>query len=142
MTLEDLDPFDLPEWIATSEVTWRPRRSAADPGHLLTGELVGAGEANHPCDVLAVDEAYPQPVADADLRTRVHRAWHHGQVLTLDVDGRLTLAVPGTRPGVDEVLEALGRLALAVGASLDHISALLSLGQTERGRTERGRTAR
>ena len=49
-----------------------------------------------PCDLLAVDDAYPQPVADDDIRTRAHLAWRHGQILLLACEDRLTLAVPGT----------------------------------------------
>ncbi len=48
------------------------------------------------CDLLAVDQAYPEPVADDDIRTRAHLAWRHGQVLLIEYEGRLTLAVPGT----------------------------------------------
>ena len=134
MTVRGLDPFDLPDWIATSEVSWRPRE-AVGRGHLLHGDLVGAD--THPCDVFAVDQAYPQPVAADELRVRAHREWHHGQVLCVDLDGRLTLAVPGSRPGVHRVLLALARLSLAVGAPVDHITALLSLGDTERGHDAR-----
>lgn len=136
MTIRRLDPFDLPEWIATSQVLWRPHSSIGS-GHLLHGDLVSDDGGSHPCDVLAVDQAYPQPVADAALRTQAHREWHHGQVLSVAVDDRLTLAVPGSQPGVQDVLRALGRLSLAVGAPVDHISALLSLGETERGNTSR-----
>ena len=33
------------------------------------------------CDLLAVDEAYPEPVVDDATRLRVHQAWRHGQVV-------------------------------------------------------------
>ena len=132
MTFRDLDPFDLPEWVATSDVVWRPE-GALGRGHLVRGELVADVGPTLACDVFAVDQAYPEPVADGSARTRAHREWHHGQVLCVEVDGRLTLAVPGSSPGVQEVLVALSRLALAVGAPADHVSALLSLGDTEAG---------
>ena len=54
---------------------------------------------------------------DDDWRSRVHQAWTHGQVLLIDYDGRLTLAVPGTTFTADRALEAIGRLAKAVGVS-------------------------
>jgi hypothetical protein len=76
-----------------------------------------------------VDEAYPRPVADDDTRTRSHQSWRHGQVLLLQCDGRLTLAVPGRDFTADRVLDALARLAMAVGASPDDYAALLRLGK-------------
>lgn len=136
MTLQELDPFDLPEWVATSDVVWRPEGSLGRT-HLVRGELETDTGPTLACDVFAVDQAYPQPVADGSLRTRAHREWHHAQVLCIEMDGRLTLAVPGISPGVQEVLVALSRLALAVGAPVDHISALLSLGDTEQGQASR-----
>ena len=79
------------------------------------------------CDLLAVDEAYPVPVADQDVRHDAHQAWRHGQVLLVGPDDRLTLAVPGTRFGPDLVLDALARLAKAVGAP-DRYAVLLRIG--------------
>jgi hypothetical protein len=128
----DLDPFDLPDWLGGSAVTWRPERGVR-VGHLVAGELTGADGRSLPCDLLAVDEAYPRPVADDDTRTRSHQSWRHGQVLLLQYDGRLTLAVPGRDFTADRVLDALARLAMAVGASPDDYAALLSLG-LDRGR--------
>ena len=64
-----------------------------------------------PCDLLAVDEAYPKPVADDELRHQTHQAWRHGEVLLVSYDDRLTLAVPGTSFTAEKVLEALARLA-------------------------------
>jgi len=112
------DPFDLPEWLGTSEVTWTAT-TGVHSGHHLHGELTGpASSADGPlgCDLLGVDQAFPRPVLDDQWRQRAHQAWTHGQVLTLEYDGRLTLAVPGTGFTADEVLEALGRFAKAVGA--------------------------
>jgi hypothetical protein len=81
------------------------------------------------CDLLAVDEAYPVPVADDVARLRAHQAWRHEQVLIVEYADRLTLAVPGTRFDAGLVLEVMGRLAKAVGASPDHWAALLRIGE-------------
>lgn len=109
-----VDPFDLPEWLGEGEVTW----TATTPvhgGHLVTGELSGAG-GTLGCDLLGVDQAFPQPVLDDGWRRQSHQAWTHGQVLVVEQGGRLTLAVPGNGFTADLALQALGRLAKAVGA--------------------------
>lgn len=109
-----VDPFDLPEWLGEDEVTWTATTSV-HAGHLVVGELATpAGRLG--CDLLGVDQAFPLPVLDGDWRRQSHQAWTHGQVLLLEVGGRLTLAVPGTGFTADRALEALGRLAKAVGA--------------------------
>jgi hypothetical protein len=81
-----------------------------------------------PCDLLAVDEAYPAPVVDDATRLRVHQAWRHGQVVIGEHGARMVLAVPGTRFGPELVLDALGRLARAVGARAERYAVLLRLG--------------
>ena len=128
--LEDLDPFDLPDWLGEGAVTW-----AADTGvrrgHRISGHLTGAGSVV-PCDLLAVDEAHPAPVADEPTRTRAHLAWRHGEILLLADDDRVVLAVPGTGFTADLVLDALSRLAKAVGASPDNYVALLRIGSDRR----------
>ena len=90
----DVDPFDLPDWLGAGRVTWEPDQGIR-VGHLVPGLLTGAAGDRLPCDLFAVDEAYPTPVTDDDTRTRSHQAWRHGQVLLLSYDERLTLAVPG-----------------------------------------------
>ena len=109
-----VDPFDLPEWLGDGDVTWTATTSV-HAGHLVTGELEGAG-GTLGCDLLGVDQAFPVPVLDDDWRRQSHQAWTHGQVLLVEHDDRLTLAVPGTGFTADRALEALGRLAKAVGA--------------------------
>jgi len=128
----DVDPFDLPDWLGASAVTWQPERGIR-VGHLVAGLLSTAAGDRLPCDLRAVDEAYPRPVTDDDTRTRTHQTWRHGQVLLLSYDDRLTLAVPGRDFTADRVLDALERFARAVGASPDDYAALLRLG-TDRDR--------
>ncbi len=67
-------------------------------------------------------------MATDDVRTRAHLAWRHGQILLVERDGRLTLAVPGRSFTADRVLDALGRLAKAVGAAPEHYAARLGVG--------------
>lgn len=124
-----MDPFDLPEWLGTAEVTWRPDGALAD-GHQLRGRLVGEhGEPEVFCDLLAVDEAFPQPVADEKLRLLTHQAWRHHQILLRRYDERLTLCCPGTHFTAELVLDCLDRLARAVGASPGRYSALMRVGE-------------
>ncbi len=125
-SLGRVDPFDLPEWLVGSQVTWRPDEGLR-AGHLITGTL-SAGDEQVPCDLLAVDEAYPRPVTDDQTRTGSHQAWRHGEVLLVECEGRLTLAIPGHDFTAARVLDGLGRLARAVGATPDDYSALLRLG--------------
>ena len=97
-----VDPFDLPSWLGDGAVTWVPDCGISRVA-LLPGRLCATGQEDLPCDLLAVDEAYPAPVADDDVRTLAHQSWRHGQVHLVSYAGRLTLAVPGTgvhrRPG-------------------------------------------
>jgi hypothetical protein len=126
-TITDIDPFDLPDWLGTLEVVWRAD-GGLRTGHLVRGRLTADGQPDLACDLLAVDEAYPEPVVDDAARLRVHQAWRHGQVVVGDVGGRMVLAVPGTGFGPELVLEALSRLARAVGARAERYAALLRLG--------------
>jgi hypothetical protein len=128
--LAEVDPFELPDWLGTGDVTWESR-SGLRAGHQLRGVLLGADGEQLECDLLAVDEAYPAPVVEEAARTRAHHAWRNGQVLVTDLDGALVLCVPGTRFYADLVLEALGRLAKAVGASPDHYAIRLRIGTRE-----------
>ena len=125
--ITDIDPFDLPEWLGTHEVV-RRADSGLRSGHLVRGRLTTDGETDVVCDLLAIDEAYPQPVVDDATRLRVHQSWRHGQVVIGELDSRMVLAVPGTHFGPDVVLDALSRLARAVGAHAERYAALLRLG--------------
>ena len=129
-TITDIDPFDLPEWLGTADVVWRADQGL-QTGHLVRGRLAAdPAESSHEivCDLLAVDEAYPAPVVDDATRLRVHQAWRHGQVVIGEHGARMVLAVPGTRFGPELVLDALGRLARAVGARAERYAVLLRLG--------------
>ncbi len=120
-----VDPFDLPEWLGTGHVVWTALSGVHD-GHLVTGELRGDGH-DCPCDLLAADQAFPEPVVPDAVRRSVHQSWTHRQVLLVRYDGRLTLAVPGNEFSADLVLECVGRLAKAVGARRSQYAATLRL---------------
>lgn len=111
--VEPVDPFDLPEWLGAGPVTWTAETSVRT-GHRVTGRLSGDG-GSVACDLLGADQAFPRPVLGDDWRRQSHQAWTHGEVLLVEYDGRLTLAVPGTSFSADLALEAVGRLAKAVG---------------------------
>lgn len=124
----EVDPFDLPDWLGVSDVTWASD-GALRTGHHVAGQLSGGSDAEVvPCDLLAVDEAYPEPVTATPLRSRTHQSWRHGQILLASYDGRLTLLVPGTGFDADRVLDALERLAKAVGAKPERYAARLRVG--------------
>jgi hypothetical protein len=129
-TLTDIDPFDLPEWLGTGDVVWRADEGL-QTGHLVRGRLTAEparASEELVCDLLAVDEAYPSAVVDDASRLQVHQAWRHGQVVIGEHGARMVLAVPGTRFDPELVLEALGRLARAVGARAERYAVLLRLG--------------
>jgi hypothetical protein len=125
--LAPIDPFDLPEWLGECDVTWTAGAGLRS-GHAVPGSLTAVDHDPVPCDLLAIDEAYPVPVASDAIRHDAHQAWRHGQVLLVDAGERLTLAVPGTGFTADLVLDALARLAKAVGASADHYTVRLRIG--------------
>ncbi len=97
-------------------------------GHRVTGFLIDGSATPIACDLFAVDEAYPSPVADDATRLATHQAWRHGQIRLATYDGRLTLLVPGTSFTADLILDALARLAKAVGAKPESYAAQLRIG--------------
>lgn len=127
----EIDPFDLPEWLgAGADVVWAPDHGIGE-GHLLAGHLSGQDDGTPvaaACDLVAIDQAYPEAVAEDALRVAVHRAWHHGQVWLAQSQDRLCVLVPGDRFTPELVLEALRRLAAAVGAEPRRYAALLRIG--------------
>lgn len=133
-----VDPFELPDWLGDREVTWVADDSLRG-GHHVPGRLTAEGAADLACDLLAVDQAFPGPVADEETRTASHQAWRHGQVHLGDVEGRLVLLVPGAGFTADTVIEAVARLAAAVGADARRYAALLRIGASERRPRSTGR---
>lgn len=121
----EVDPFELPEWLAEEEITWRAGSSVRGSHH-VTGDLTCVG-ASLPCDLLAADLAYPEPALEEGWRRAAHQQWTLGQVLLVEYDGRLTLALPGTDFTADRVLDSLGRLAKAVGVGRSRFVAALRL---------------
>lgn len=122
-----VDPFDLPDALGTSVVTWRADDGLT--GHRVRGGLEPDGAAAVACDLLAVDEAFPAPVADDATRLLAHQAWRHGQVHLASYDDRLTLLVPGRCFSAELVLETVARFAKALGAPASHYRVLLRLGR-------------
>jgi len=119
-----VDAFDLPEWLGTDPVTWSavgPLRQGIVPG-LLHSDV---SDAELPCDLMAGDVAYPVAVVDEATRIQIHQAWRHGQVHVVRRGERLTLGAPGTDFPAPRVLDAVGRLAKAVGAPPDHFAVRL-----------------
>lgn len=120
-----VDAFDLPDWLGTSELTWTAETSVR--GQYQVSGRLNARDDSLDCDLLAADQAFPQPVLDEDWRREAHQSWTHGEVLLLEYDGRLTLAVPGTEFTADRVLETLTRLAKAIGVAPDRVLAAIRL---------------
>ena len=111
--VEPVDAFDLPEWLGTNEVTWTAASSVRGTQR-IAGRLTSV-EGDLPCDLMAADVAYPEPLLADSWRRQAHQAWEYDQVLLVSYAGRLTLAVPGTAYSADGALETVGRLAKAVG---------------------------
>jgi hypothetical protein len=112
---DETDPFDLPAWLGESEVTWEADQGLV-AGHRVGGSLTASGQEPFPCDLLAVDDAYPEPVAADAVRVRAHQVWQYGEVLLARDGDRVLLVLPGSRVDTDAALEAIARLARAVGA--------------------------
>ena len=121
-----VDAFDLPEWLGVEEVTWTAVTSlGSDPR--VTGLLHGASGEDLECDVMACDLAYPRAVLEEKWRSAAHHAWQLGETQLLEHDGRLTLVVPGTLVGVEVAMEAVRRLAKAVGAPSSRFTVAIRL---------------
>jgi hypothetical protein len=71
---DELDPFDLPEWLGEREITWGADAGLL-AGHRVTGTLTADDGTTLDCDLLAVDDAYPEPVAADPVRVRAHQVW-------------------------------------------------------------------
>ena len=122
-----VDPFELPDWLGEDRVTWTAA-SSLDEAHLVCGSLQGSLDSEvQECDLLACDLAYPGPVLGEKWRAQAHHAWQLGEVLLVDYDRRLTLVTPGTTVTSESALEAVRRLARAVGAPADRFTVALRL---------------
>lgn len=123
-----IDAFDLPDWLGEDEVTWTS--AAGLRGGLSRGRLSGGGAGGGSgldCDLLACDLAYPTPQIDEEWRRAAHSSWALGQVLLVEMHGRLTLVAPGVEVSVDLALESLRRLAKAVGVRPERFTVALRL---------------
>ena len=123
---EPVDTFDLPEWLSLEPVTWHGESSTDGRTHRVRGRLA-TGTDSLPCDVLACDLAFPSPVLADRWRSEAHSAWSREEVLIVEDDGRMTLAAPGSAVDADLVLEAVRRLAKAVGAAPERFTVTLRL---------------
>lgn len=119
------DPFDLPDWLGTAEVTWTAQ-STDRGGHRVRGEL-SSGQQRLACDLFAVDQAWPVPVATDQLRHEVHTAWRSGEVVLATDEDRLLVLTPGVCFAPADALESVRRLARAVAARADHYIVALRL---------------
>jgi hypothetical protein len=128
---DESDPFDLPDWLGERDVTWESALGLTT-GHRVAGVLTAGGQDPLACDLLAVDDAYPEPIAADTVRVRAHQLWRHGEVLTATDAGRLVLAVPGSRIDTETAVEAVRRLARAVGARPGSYAVRLRVDSPER----------
>jgi hypothetical protein len=120
------DAFDLPDWTGTKPVIWQGETALTQDAH-VRGTLRAEPDLRQRLDLLAVDAAYPRPVCPEEVRVLVHQAWNLGELLLLEVDGRVTAAAPGTRLDADAVCEILSRFARAVGAPSGNVTVSIVL---------------
>lgn len=126
MTFSIADAFGLPDWLGTENVVWRAQSSLMKTAH-VTGELTASPDLSHQLDLLAVDAAYPQPVCPEPERVAAHQAWQYGEVYLVEIDTRLTAAIPGTRFDANIMCETLRRVAKAVGAPASNFTVAVTL---------------
>jgi hypothetical protein len=130
MPAAEVDPFELPDWLAEEQVLWQAAENQRDREHSATihGQVHPLyGGRSLALDLLAVDVAWPKPVCDDDSRHLAHEAWHYGQVALFERDGRTTLGVPCREFSSDLVCEAVRRFSKAVGADSTHFLVQLRL---------------
>lgn len=114
MRIREVDPFDLPDWLSAGPVTCTV--GEIDPAR-VSGRFSALDGGEVDSQIWAIDRAYPSAVLPDQWRTPAHRAWSHGQVLLIEVEGTLVLAVPGVTLPAEEILHAVARFANAVGAA-------------------------
>lgn len=111
------DPFDLPDWLGTSQVTWEATTALTEGPH-VAGRLTAADGVGQSLGLLAVDAAYPTAVCPEHHRVAAHRAWLLDEVALLEAGPQgVVAAVPGTRFDPDLACEAVRRVAKSVGAT-------------------------
>ena len=122
MPVEEVDPFDLPDWLAEQHVLWQAaERAGSERGSgTIHGQITplygGSPDHAFAVDVLAFDVALLKAVCDEESRHLAHESWHYGQVALFNRGGRVTLAVPCTEFTTDLVCEAVRRFSRSVGA--------------------------
>ena len=113
----DVDPFDLPEWLGEAEVDLdadarrtprAPRARARSPAPATTT-----------CPATCWPSTTPTRSRWPTTTSAPAPTWPGGTARSCwcECEDRLTLAVPGTSFTADLCLDAIGRLAKAVGAS-------------------------
>ena len=125
MATQTFDAFDLPDWLGTDHVTWRLDGTLSDMP-LVEGWL-SSDQRSHPLDLLAVDAAYPRTVCTSEQRHDAHQAWHFGEVMLLERDGRVAAAVPAVRFDPNLAVDAIRRVAKALGAPRGNFTVMLTL---------------
>jgi hypothetical protein len=114
IAIKTFDPFDLPDWLGTEHVVWSAEGILTDDPR-VPGWLSSA-QRSHPLDLLAVDAAYPRTVCSSRQRHDAHQSWHFGEVLLLEDAGRVAAAVPTVRFDPNLAVDAIRRVAKALGA--------------------------
>ncbi len=130
MAIQTFDAFDLPDWLGTERVTWRAEGILTDEP-LVAGWL-SSDQRSHPLDLLAVDAAYPRTVCSSPQRHDAHQAWYFGEVLLLESGGRVAAAVPTVSFDPNQVVDAIRRVAKALGAPSANFTVTLMLSSCTR----------
>jgi hypothetical protein len=75
--VELVDAFELPEWLGVSAVRWTASSSVRGAQRIqgTLSSLDAAGVQPLPCDLMAADVAYPQPILPDEWRRQAHQAW-------------------------------------------------------------------
>jgi hypothetical protein len=121
-----VDPFELPEWLGTSAVSWHST-SPVDGGPSVSGVFRTDDGRCQDLDLLAVDAAFPVPVCPDAERRLAHRSWQYGEVILLDIDGRIVAGVPGRQFDANLACETLRRVARSVAADTGRYSVWITL---------------
>lgn len=125
-SIEIVDAFDLPEWLGTQPMSWRST-TPLDAGPVVGGVLEADDGRRQQLDLLAVDAAYPVALCPEPQRRRAHQAWQYGEVILLDVGGRVSAGVPGRRFDANLACETLRRVARSVAADPGTFTVSISL---------------